>query len=412
MGIIRNAANRKIRGRIGDTTYYVSLDRQIARQALNSSNYGESARRTEAQQSRRVKWSNLVNFYKLSKRWMPKAFESKKKGQSDYNRFMSINLPYTSVALTRDEALQGACVVEPFIVSQGSLASIEGAFQNNTYVTNLALGFDIDADVTTVSEFTRGLIANNIFVEEGMQLSFVSYQQFTNSAGVPQCTCAFYEVTLDLNNNEPVNKYLPYFCCNTEATDSVCAIDISTGCFAYILSDQRGGKIRVSSQTLINNNRSMISLYSSASQRQKSIDSYGVDTEVVLSPITIVSQQPLEQPVTIDSFTSASLSLPVAPWAYIGKAGDVLYNQVTKLRFSNMAGKSISTIKAITTNEDAVGTATPGTWVVSDNLVTLAAPAWPTGAYLNYVCKAIEVTFTTGEVARIDFRETEAEIHE
>lgn len=412
MGIIRNAANRKIRGRIGDTTYYVSLDRQIARQALNSSNYGESARRTEAQQSRRVKWSNLVNFYKLSKRWMPKAFESKKKGQSDYNRFMSINLPYSTVALTRDEALQGACVVEPFIVSQGSLPTIEVVKDGDYYKTNIVCEIDIQDGDTQVNHFAAEIIAKNTFIEEGMQLSFVSYQQFTNSAGVPQCTCAFYEVTLDLNNTNPLSDYMPFFCCNTEADGFVSAEKVSTGCFAYIISDQRGGKIRVSSQTLINNNSSMIALYSSASQRQQSIDSYGVDTEVVLSPITIVSQEPLAQPVTIDSFTSASLDLPKAPWQYIGKAGDVLYNQVTKLRFSNLAGKTINTIKAITTNEDAVGTATPGTWVVADNLVTLAAPAWPTGAYLNYVCKAIVVTFTTGEVARIDFSESDVEIHE
>lgn len=412
MGIIRNAANRKIRGRIGDTTYYVSLDRQIARQALNSSNYGESARRTEAQQSRRVKWSNLVNFYKLSKRWMPKAFESKKKGQSDYNRFMSINLPYSSVSLTRDEALQGACVVEPFVVSQGSLPTIEIVKDGSNYKTNIVLPSDTIEEDTTVAQFTADVLAGNAWIEEGMQLSFVSYQQLTSSAGVPQCTCAFYEVTLDLNNTNELWKYLPEFCCI--ATDGFLSTDVnvSTGCFAYILSDQRGGKIRVSSQTLINNNRSMISLYSSASQRQLSIDSYGVDTEVVLSPITIVSQEPLAQPVTIDSFTSASLDLPKGPWAYIGKAGDVLYNQVTKLRFSNMAGKTISSIKAITTNEDEVGSANPGTWVVSDNLVSLAASAWPTGAYLNYVCTAIEVTFTTGEVARIDFNPNDYEIHE
>lgn len=412
MGIIRNAANRKIRGRIGDTTYYVSLDRQIARQALNSSNYGESARRTEAQQSRRVKWSNLVNFYKLSKRWMPKAFESKKKGQSDYNRFMSINLPYASVALTRDEALQGACVVEPFVISQGSLPTIEVTRVSDGYNTNIIIGDDTIAEDTTVQQFTRIITSHNPWIEEGMQLSFVSYQQFTNSAGVPQCTCAFYEVTLDSSNANPLSSYMPEFCVFDNSSGYLSATDISTGCFAYILSDQRGGKVRVSSQTLINNNSSMIALYSSASQRQQSIDSYGVDTEVVLSPITIVSQDPLVQPVTIDSFTSASLGLPKAPWAYIGKAGDVLYNQVTKLRFSNMAGKTISSIKAITTNEDEVGTANPGTWVVSDNLVSLAASAWPTGAYLNYVCTAIEVTFTSGETARIDFNPNDYEIHE
>lgn len=412
MGIIRNAANRKIRGRIGDTTYYVSMERQIARQALNSSNYGESARRTEAQQSRRVKWSNLVNFYKLSKRWMPKAFESKKKGQSDYNRFMSINLPYSSVALTRDEALQGACVVEPFVISQGSLPTIEVSRASSLYKTNIYVA-DSDISIeTTVASFTDILTRLNSWIEEGMQFSFVSYQQYTNSAGVPQCTCAFYEVTLSRSNTSPLSNFMPLFATQTSEDGYLCAGDVSTGCFAYILSDQRDGKVRVSSQTLINNNSSMIALYSSASQRQQSIDSYGVDTEVVLSPITIVSQEPLEQPVTIDSFTSASLDLPKGPWAYIGKAGDVLYNQVTKLRFSNMGGKTISSIKAITTSEDNVGTATPGTWVVADNLVTLAAPAWPTGAYLNYIVTAIEVTFISGEVARIDFNPSEYEIHE
>lgn len=286
MGLIRNAANRKIVGRIGDTTYYVSNQRQIARQALNSSNFGETARRTEAQQRRRVKWSNLVNFYKLSKGWMRAAFETKQTKQSDYNRFMSVNVNTSKVALTRTEAVQGACVVEPFIVSQGSLKPIEQTKTATSIMTDIVCTLGTISETTTVAQFAQNLVDNNQHIEFMMQLSFISYQQGITAAGVPYLTLGQYEVTLDPNNTKPVTDYLPGFVLDIQGSDNLSAVGISTGAHTYVLSQRTSTGLKVSTQQLIGFNDDMVSRFSSQEQLFKAINSYGLDTEVMLNPNT------------------------------------------------------------------------------------------------------------------------------
>ena len=328
MGIIRNSSNRKIKGRIGDTVYYESIGRQVARQALNNSNYGVSARRSESQQRRRVRWSNLVNFYKASRTWMPKAFETKKVGQTDYNRFMSVNVNTSKVALTKDEALQAACVVEGFIISQGSLPSIEVTPVSNAWRTSIVLGDSLNLDTCSVAEFSASVVTNNSGFDFGMQISFVSYQQFTTSTGVPQITCTFYEVTLDQSNTSLLREFLPVFAAQNMGGRLGTNDNISLGAFAYILSDTKRGALRVSSQSLITNNEALITAYSSTEQFEKAIDSYGVDDEVVLSPITENAQPVTPQSVGIDHIYANVTSQTYFPDAVLPKAQDLLSENV------------------------------------------------------------------------------------
>lgn len=292
MGLIRNAANRKIIGRIGDTTYYVSNQRQIARQALNSSNFGETARRTEAQQRRRVKWSNLVNFYKLSKSWMHSAYESKTTKQSDYNRFMSVNINTSKVALTRTEAVQGACVVEPFIVSQGSLKPIEQTKSAGMITTDIKCTLGSITASTRVKDFAQDLVDNNQNIEFMMQLSFISYQQGITAAGVPYVTLGQYEVTLDPENAKPVTDYLPGFTLDIQGGGYLSAVALSKGAHTYVLSQRTSTGLKVSNQQLIDFNEELIAQYSTTEQLFKAINSYGLDTEVMLNPNTL-SEEPV-----------------------------------------------------------------------------------------------------------------------
>lgn len=304
MGVVRNAANTKIRGRVGQTTYYVSGQQQIARQALNNSNYGETARRSEAQQNRRVLWANLVNFYKVSAGWMPKSFETKKANQSDYNKFMQVNIATARVALTKGEAAAGACVVDEYLVSQGSLPSIEIVTLSNQWRTNLALGTLTIGDTTTNAELTAALVANNANVRAGMQLSYVSYQQSVDPLGTPRAICRCYEITLSRTDTSLVRDHLPDFCSQTVSGNLGTGTNVSVGGFAYILSELQGGALRVSTQQLVVNNGVLIDQYTSAIQVASAVSSYGVDKEVILSPLGTVAQTPEERPVYITKLTS------------------------------------------------------------------------------------------------------------
>lgn len=282
MALIRNTAAMRLRGRVGNTTYYTEGGRQIARVSQNSSNYGETARRTEQQQSQRAKWANLVNFYKASRAWMPKAFENKKRTQSDYNRFMQLNVAAASVYLTKDMYAQGGCVVEPFKISEGSLRSVQVYKQANIWKTDLALGALEITEDTTVGALSSALIANNSHLHNGVQITFVSYQQQVTAGEVPQIICTAYELTLDNQSSLKARAFLPSFCLNSEGGYIATSVSISTGCFAYIISDSTSGKTLVSTQSLINNNEVLIEQYSSAAAIQASIDSYGVDQDVFL----------------------------------------------------------------------------------------------------------------------------------
>ena len=191
-------------GRVGADTFYIVNGAQVIRPSKNNSNYGESASRSTAQQERRVKWSNLVAFYKLSKLYMSRAFETKDRTQSDYNKFMSVNMNRTKVSLTKEEANQGACVVEPLRVSLGTLTPISYEFSGGALRTGLVYSEQITAE-TTVGEFSAVLLADNPGLVEGTQLSVIAYTQELIE-GVPRAFMNAFEVTLDPTaSTEPLN---------------------------------------------------------------------------------------------------------------------------------------------------------------------------------------------------------------
>lgn len=304
MAVVRNAANTVRRGRIGETTYYVSNGQQIARQARNDSNYGETARRSEAQQSRRVLWANIVNFYKASSSWMAKAFETKRNGQTDYNKFMQVNVGAARINLTRAQAAAGACVADNFIISQGSLPSVEMTLQLSSWATNIDLGGLQINDTTTNAEFTAAIEANNANLRRGMQLSYVSYQQTVDPMGIPRLISRLYEITLDAESQSLVRNYLPAFCSTTVGRYLGTSAALSIGGFAYIVSDLSSGSLRVSTQRLNTFNAALIAQYTSETQKAAAIASYGLDSEVVLSPIGTNPQTPEGQPIYIEYIDS------------------------------------------------------------------------------------------------------------
>lgn len=290
MAIIRNAANTLMKGRVGQTTYYISKGQQVARQSRNDSNYGESARRTELQQNRRVLWANLVQFYKISARWMPKAFETKGVGQTDYNKFMAVNVPTARIPLTKNQAEAGACVVDRFVVSQGSLPSIEVTALVSGWKTNLLIGDLTIGAETTVADLTNALVDNNANIRVGMQLSFASYQQSVDPLGTPRVNCRLYEVTLSPGDTSLVSEHIPLLGLSSVDGCIGTSADVPLGGFAWILSELQNGTLRVSTQLLTINNATLISQYTTAGQLQAAAESYGIDTEVILNPSATVEQ--------------------------------------------------------------------------------------------------------------------------
>lgn len=399
MATIRTAANTILTGRIGDKTFYVADSRQIVRQRLNNSNYGEGARRTETQQARRVRWANLVNFYKASKGWMSAAYESKNKGQTDYNKFVQLNINTSSVCLTKDMASAGACVIEPFVVSQGSLKSIDVTKSGNVYITNISYTGAEITDDTTVAEFTAKLIASNNTIVDGMQLSFISYMQNVDALGVPRIICTPYEVTLDKTNQAKLRDYLPEFCSKITNGFLGTTDQIAVGGFAYILSSVVGGKLEVSTQVLTCTNDSLRAEYSSPTMIQKAIESYGVDAEVMLSPISTVANQATTKPVYIQYLLVGSKQYNAGN--YVGSASSVTAGAYSLVMSESLSSEDVASVD-VYTKVSASGSETRNacsTKSVSGNRITLTGS---TISSSNSISK-ITVTLASGEVVAINF---------
>lgn len=296
-----------LQGKVGTLSAYSNGTGNVARIRTNATNVGESASRTKKQQSNRVRWANMVNFYKASKAWMPKAFENKPKNRSDYNQFMSVNYVNSRAALTKSEATAGACIVEGFLISQGSLAPVQVQKHENHWDTNLALGELTISEATTVAELSTALITANNFLRAGMQLSFVSYQQIVDDLGTPRVICTAYELILDPTNTmEKAMSYLPEFCLASSEGFLATGDDISVGGFAYVLSETIGGRTLVSTQSIILNNDTLLEKYTSEEQQLAAMQSYGLTANVFLDSDKADTKQPTPQPQFIVGVMNAT----------------------------------------------------------------------------------------------------------
>lgn len=293
MAVIRNTASAYANGRIGNTTYYVSNGQQIARQAQNNSNYGAGASRSDAQQLRRVRWANLVNAYKAMSTWMPKAYESKKSNQSDYNKFMQLNINTSEVALTKDMAANGCAVWESWQVSQGSLVPI------NLIPDSLAIGVASDiklsaaiGESTTIAALSADILANNPAFRDGDNIAQVLFYTELDSRGYPYSTCRYYEFTLNTTNTAllstlPVSAVMGSSILSGQnllaAKQGESAVDGAEG-FVWIHTRKVEGKLMVSSQSIYIQNDAFISQFSTQAAIDAAIASYGVVQDVPLDP--------------------------------------------------------------------------------------------------------------------------------
>lgn len=287
MAIIRNTASMMLKGKVGATTYYVADSRQLARQAMNNSNYGENASRTDLQQARRVKWSNLVNFYSANKSWMKKAYEDLKPGVSIFNRFMQLNINSAGVALTRSEAQAKVWVPAVYRVTQGSLSPLEGRFESE--IPGLVLSGNLAiAETTTVKAFSEALIEANPNFRAGDAIVLVAFYG-TNMTPAPDSTLnpatyKYYEVVLDTEDVSVFQTKYP----EVSISEGLLMNGNADGAHAavFIHTRKSGGKLYVSTQDIFLNDAydQAYVMWASGAQLTKAIASYGESTSVPLAP--------------------------------------------------------------------------------------------------------------------------------
>lgn len=246
--------------------------------------------RTASQQTQRVKWANLVNFYRANRSWMKYAYESKKPTQSEYNKLMSLNVTNSPIYLTKQAAASGACVVAPYIMTQGSLPSIQLTNSNAGLLTNLFLpdGFSV-TPLTTIGEITNALLEANPSLQAGDQLSFVRYIQLVNeTTGYPYVIVRKYEVLLLRNSVDIFGNYMPLDLIGIQSVDGGNVISVSNGgeIGGVLLVHSRtiSGKTYVSTQSIVLvNNEAIYDQYSGQAALDAAILSYGSEEDAFLS---------------------------------------------------------------------------------------------------------------------------------
>lgn len=378
MAVLQNMWLRGAKKKLGGTVLYTqggrTLQRELAPEVKNP--------KTPAQMGQRVKWANLVAFYRANAGWMPKAFENKKATQSDYNKFMSLNAANSRIYLTKEQARQGACVVDSYRVSDGTLQPVDIFPTEQNWVTNLYLGDLADLDGTTaVAEFSTALLSANAGLRSGDQLSFVRITQlFNNTTNIPYVQVRAYELIINEQGSGLVSDYWPIKLIGMGEEQEEPALMVKNnnkqGGFAIIVSRTQGGRVLVSpSQITQVNMGAVINQYSSNATLQAAIDSYGRGDEVFLDSkgANAIGQQPTT--LSITSISSKNGKQTIVPGGELdvtskdwddglivnfnneitGNVGEVIVNlgskQIFKGNASSVNGASVTVNTKISTTE-------------------------------------------------------------
>ena len=342
MAIVNNFYLRNQKKKLAGAVYYQAMGQTRSRELRTEI----SNPRTQAQMEQRTKWANLVNFYRVNAPWMKYAYETKKRNQSEYNKFMSLNVPNARIYIPKSFASQGACIVDAYQMTQGSLASIEFTKSGSFWVSNILVSPDIElTELSTVGEFSASILQMNPAIREGDQLSFIRMTQQVNSnTGVPFVVVRRYEVIINSNDFRPFYDFMPVdYISVTDRTGTMSlAVEDSgnAGGFLLILSRTISGKTYVSTQSIIvANNDALISQYSSESARQAAIDSYGESEDAFLTSTTAGENEQAAVTPSIVGVTVDGVARNVGESFY--PAGD-LGGAAVRVQFSQIPGDSVS----------------------------------------------------------------------
>lgn len=295
MGVIRTAMAPLIKGGVGGFSYYVKSKRQQVRVRRNNSNYGEGARRSLAQQSQRVKWPNMVAVYRQIQGWGKKAFQLKSDNQTDFNRFMALNIEGAEVYLTKDQFNRGACVFNFMRVSDGSLPEvtlISTSFPGQTGVSfvrsNILLG-GAPSSFSNYGAFCQSLISSNLGrFKDGDALAFIEYVNYLDANSIPRAVSYYQEIVLDIASTAEVGDVLPLEDTRINDSNELCwspSRQDSNGVGCSIIHTRlQKGKLLISPAQLYLYYTEFSRPFTTNTAKAAAIESYGLDVEVVLNP--------------------------------------------------------------------------------------------------------------------------------
>lgn len=342
MSKVRIPINPKQVGRVGAYSMYVRAGEQIVRQRQNASNYGETASRTYAQQLRRVMWSNLVNQFRAIAFWQPRAYENIRAGQTDYNKFMSLNVNAATLPLTKQMASDGATIITPVIVSQGSLPSPVTLINEDNFAVDLIGDDTAAAAMATVGDFSAIIIQYNPNFLAGDALCFVGARNWVDLSDTPRASCDYVEVVLNPNDTTPLASLGAGFSLGWDAESQRFVFywsrstDQPVVAGTCIHTRRNVSSLAVSTEKLVMLNEDIIEMYSGDEWLQECVDSYGVSTLVPLEPGK--GGKTFSLVAAARSFVEHDLTL----WVLVDKDGKLFIDSSNQALTYNSASNSYS----------------------------------------------------------------------
>lgn len=280
---ILNGINTKLRGSIGQYTFQRLNGQTVAKEKVEKKAIPV---RTLTQMMRRVRWANLVNMYRAFEGTLHPSFESKDPRVSDYNMFMQANIGSSNVALSKNEAVQGACVVAAYQITRGQLPGIMvGIDSSHMATTDIAVGALSIGASTTLKAFSDAIIQNNPTWRNGDQISlYIATQTVDGVSGMPRVEMKAIEVTLDTADEDTL----------LEDITGQNVYDVQDGMLKYkaaliggiacVHSRKVNGKTIVSTQRFVVDNPTLAQ-YTTSAAFDTAIESYGgVNKEQFLTP--------------------------------------------------------------------------------------------------------------------------------
>jgi hypothetical protein len=332
----RVTTNPMYTGGAGGYSFYVRGGEQVIRQRKNNSNYGDGASRTRAQMIRRIRWGNLVNVFKSQKAWQPKAYDSKTKGQTDYNIFMSLNINQATVGFTKEMCEAGCAVIEGYQVSRGSLPpiSLSPSESGNNYVTDIKISNAIQGG-TTVGQLAADILANNSQFVEGDNIAFIFFKNWkTSRTEWPYAASDYTEITLDTSSTVVINSIPALDNRLSKSTGGFLQASWSSAGefdpsrevgFVAIHTRKSASLLAVSSQEILMNSNSLVSQFSGAAWDEQCILSYGLSDEVPLDP----------------SFLKASIQSVTANGSAVQGGVTLSGSQIVRITGKNLSPNSV-----------------------------------------------------------------------
>ena len=181
------------KGKLGETVFYRAggqqRNRTYVKRFLNP--------KTRAQMTQRVKWPNVVAWWRLFKPFIQMGMMDKPLGQSDYNHFMSLNLRQTPAYMTKDEAAAGGSVLAVYSMTSGTLPAIQMV---NAAESSIVVG-DLDLITATIGEVSSAIINNNVGFRIGDQITFICAGQTLGQGGLPRVVPAAFKFLLTASSD-------------------------------------------------------------------------------------------------------------------------------------------------------------------------------------------------------------------